>query len=144
MPTWKHGICLLTALALLGLEQPARAGAFVIVVNKANSLSSISSGDLKKAFTGGTKQWASGAVVQVGLIPSDAPETAYLSSLMSMTPRELIARIQEQVFKGEMRRPVVLKSSQDCVAFARANPGGVCVATAGQAIPPEANVIALQ
>ena len=60
-----------------------------------------------------------------------------------MTPRELMQRIQEQVFKGEMKRPVVLRSSADCAAFARSSPGAVCVASA-QLASPETRVIPIR
>ncbi|HEY2408875.1 MAG TPA: hypothetical protein VGI10_22875 [Polyangiaceae bacterium] len=129
------------AAAISGLETPARAGSFLLLVNATNPITSITRADLKKAFTGGKKQWENGAVIQVGLIPSDAPETQYLAALFDTSIRDLIGRIQEQVFKGEMRRPTVLKSSQDCLALARSHAGAVCVAAAGLPIPSEARVV---
>jgi ABC-type phosphate transport system substrate-binding protein len=134
--------CLVLAV-LLASARLALAGDFVVLCNKANPVSSLSKSDLRKLFTGGKKQWDSGAVVQVGLIASDAPETTFLSGLFGMSPRELLQRIQEQVFKGEMKRPVVLRSSADCAAFARSNPGAICVATAMPA-PPDTHVVAVQ
>jgi hypothetical protein len=80
-------------------------------------------------------------VVQLGIITSDAPETQYFASLVDLSPRELMARIQEQVFKGELRRPAVLRSSADCAAFARSSPGAICVAASGTPVPPEAQVV---
>jgi hypothetical protein len=120
------------------------AGDFLVIVNASNSITSISRADLKRAITGGTKQWGNGAVVQLGLIPRDAPETRYLGALIDMSTRDLIERIQEQVFKGEMRRPVVLKSSQDCLALARFSQGAICVMAAGAPIPAEARVVSVQ
>jgi len=130
--------------ALAALEGYAFAGDFLLLVNESNPITRISRADLKRAVTGTTKQWGNGAVVLLGLIPRDVPETQYLGSLVEMSPRDLIERIQEQVFRGEMRRPVVLKSSQDCLAFARVSPGAICVAAAGSPIPPEARVLAVQ
>ena len=74
-----------------------------------------------------------GVVVQLGIIPGDAPETAYLASVLGVSVRDLLALIQQQVFKGELRRPVVLRSSNDCVAFAASTPGAICVAASGVA-----------
>ena len=116
----------------------------MVLVNKANDVKSLTAADVKKVFTGGTKQWGSGAVVQVGIIASEAPETVYLATLFDMTPRALLQRLQEQVFKGEMRRPVVLRSSSDCVGLARSNPGAVCIAAAGAALPPEVKAVSVQ
>jgi hypothetical protein len=119
-------------------------GAFVVLVNNANTVTSLSRSELKRAATGGTKQWDSGAVVQLGIIPSDAPETQQLASLLDSSPRELLSRIQEQVFKGEMRRPATLHSSADCGAFVRSVQGGFCVAAASQQVPPEAHVVSIR
>ena len=134
-------------LGAIGVLTAARSidasGGFVVVVNQANPASALSSSDLKHLVTGGTKQWESGAVVQLGIIPADAPETRYLASLLDTTPRELLARVQEQVFKGELRRPAVLRSSADCIAFARSNPGAICVASETEAVPPEAHTVAI-
>ncbi len=131
--------------ALFAPTEVARAdGGYVIMVNNANDATTLSRSELKKVVTGGTKQWKSGAAVQVGIIASDAPETQHLSSLIDLSTKELLARIQEQVFKGEMKRPVVLRSSADCVAFARSSPGAICVASAHASIPPEAHPVAVR
>jgi ABC-type phosphate transport system substrate-binding protein len=131
------------SLAASGARDAGAAGAFVVLVNGANPVSGLSHSELKRAITGGTKQWDSGAVVQVGIIPSDCPETQFLASMLDSSPRELLSRIQEQVFKGEMRRPASLHSSADCAAFARTTPGAICVAASSQAVPPEAHVVAI-
>jgi hypothetical protein len=129
------------ALALIAASRPVSAGGFVVLVNQTNAIASISRADLKRTISGALKQWDNGAVVQLGVIPGDAPETQYLASLLDMTPRELLARIQEQVFKGELRRPVLLRSSADCATFARSKPGALCVAAEGEPIPPEARAV---
>jgi hypothetical protein len=117
---------------------------FVILVNRSNPITSISRSDIKRTLNGGIKQWESGAVVQIGIIPNEAGETQYLASLVNLTPRELISRIQEQVFKGELRRPVILRGASDCGAFARSAPGAICVATESEPVPPEAHVLGLR
>ena len=141
---------LVLALAILGCgllhtrSNASAAGGFVVMVHKSNEVTALSRGELKKVITGGTKQWKSGAAVQLGIIASEAPETQHLSALVEMTPKELLARIQEQVFKGEMRRPVMLHSSAECVAFARANPGAICVCSAAISMPPEAHPVTVR
>jgi hypothetical protein len=125
-------------------ETPALTSGFVLVVHGSNAMPSISRSDLKRAITGGTKQWSNGAVIQLGLIPNDMPETQYLAALVDMSTRDLIGRIQEQVFKGEMRRPTVLRSSQDCLGLSRANPGAICVAAAGLPLPNESRVVGVR
>ncbi|HEY4011989.1 MAG TPA: hypothetical protein VGM06_01515 [Polyangiaceae bacterium] len=138
--------CWILCVALLvGPSKEASAtGEFVLLVNQANPVTSISHQALKKAATGGTKQWDAGAVVQLGVIPSpDAPETQFLAELIDLAPRELLSRVQNQVFKGEMRRPVPLRSSMDCAALAGSNPGAICVCSAGTAVPASAHVLTI-
>jgi hypothetical protein len=138
-------------LALLGAgvvwttaHAAAASGGYVVLVNHNNPAATLTRPELKRLATGGKKQWDNGAVVQLGIIPNDAAETQFLASLLSMSSRELLERIQEQVFKGELRRPAVLRSSADCVAFARASAGALCVASDSESIPPDANVVAIR
>jgi hypothetical protein len=119
------------------------AGAFVIVTNASNQQQNMSQSELRKVFSGGIKQWSNGAVVVVGIIPSDAPETTYLSKLLDTTPTDLLRRIQEQVFRGEMRRPAVLHSSNECFAFARSNPGALCAAAMPGAAPAGVQIVSM-
>ena len=136
------GIAALTASLETSLVRAD--GGFVVVVNNANDTSQLSRGELKKLCTGGTKQWRSGAAVQLGIIASEAPETQHLAGLMDFAPKELLSRIQEQVFKGEMKRPVVLRSSAECIGFARSNAGAICVASSQTPMPPEAHAVPIR
>jgi hypothetical protein len=132
---------LFAVLAALLSVRPAVADGFVVLVNKVNPITSISRSDLKRIISGATKQWGSGAVVQIGIMPGDSAETAYLAQAVELTPRELYARIQEQVFKGELRRPVLLHSSAECAGFASSNAGAMCVATDSTPVPGDARAI---
>jgi hypothetical protein len=138
------GLLVFTALGLTTIAEPLGAGTgFVVLVNRTNPAQTLSRSDLKRMVTGGTKQWDNGAVVQLGIIPANAPETQFLASLLDTTPRELLGRIQEQVFKGELRRPAILRSSADCLAFARVSAGGICVAPDGEWGTSDVHVVAI-
>ena len=135
----------LAAVAVVATVLTPRAGVagggFNVVVSAQNHVASLSASELKRLVSGGTKLWDGGAVVQLGIIPSDAPETQYLATTLDTTPRELLSMIQQQVFKGELRRPAVLRSSADCLALVAQNPGGFCVASAAVAVPDGARVV---
>jgi len=105
------------AAALFHLVAPAHAAddGFNVIVNERNPVPSFSSSDLKRVISGGTKVWDGGKVVQLGLIPSDVPETRHLATLLDTSPQNLLGLIQQQIFKGELRRPVILRSSLDCI-----------------------------
>ena len=135
------------SLALCGAFASRARGAgggFTQVVNAQNAVSSLSASDVKRVLSGGTKVWESGAVVQLGLAPGDAGGMQYLAGAVDTTPRELLSMLQQQVFKGELRRPVVLRSSADCFAFASQTPGALCVAATGVPVPAGAKVVALR
>ena len=134
----------LVAFALVHVPSPVAADpGFVILCNASNPLVVMSSMDLKKALSGSTKMWSNGAVVQVGIMPLDSRELAALSSAVGMTPPELLGRMQQQVFKGEMRRPVLLRSGAECVGLARSNAGAICVAARSARLPPEVKVVSV-
>ena len=116
-PAWPLalGLGLAAALTFAGPRATA-GGAFIFVVNARNPTAAVSASDVKRLASGGTKVWEGGAVVQLGIIPGDAPETQYLAATMETTVRELMSLLQQQVFKGELRRPAILRSSADCVA----------------------------
>lgn len=145
MATMRHPLRLGFALAVLilfGSAESAEAdGGFVILCHASNPVTTLSSTDLKKALIGGTKQWPNGAVVQIGVPPSDSRELGFLAGTVEMTPPQLLSRIQQQVFNGEMRRPIMLRSSAECIGLARGSAGGICAAAAGAALPPEVKII---
>ncbi len=136
----KRPLPLALAATLALATTPAHADDFVVLHHRDNPVASFDADALRRLYTGRTKQWDRGAVVQVIVIPAEgAVETRYLAELLGMTPRELLSRMQQEVFRGEMRRPVIVRSSQECVAAVRSNPGGLCVATAASAssLPPD-------
>lgn len=117
----------LVALAVLLCAHTAHADGFAVARHKSNA-APMDAETLRKAFSGRMKQWENGAVVQPVLIASeDAAETKFLAEALGMSARELLNRIQQEVFRGEMRRPTVIKSSAECVAVVRGNPGAFCV-----------------
>jgi hypothetical protein len=137
--------CAALAAAVLVVPRAIAAGPPVnVIVSQHNTIASLSASELKKVVSGGTKVWGSGAVVQLGIIPGEAAETQGLASLLDTTPRELLSVIQQQVFKGDLRRPVVLRSSSDCMALAASNPGAVCAAAAGTPVPDGARIVPIR
>ena len=138
--TFLHVLVGVLVIAAVGGKVGA-AGGFVLLVNKSNAKAALSKAELAQMLSGTTKQWDSGAIVHLGLIPSDAPETGYIASLLGSTAADLLGRVQQQIFKGEMRRPAMLKSSQDCLAFAGSDPGALCVVS--DALPLSAAVRAV-
>jgi hypothetical protein len=62
------------------------------------------------------------------------PETAWLaSSVFGLSTKDLLSKIKQEIFRGEMKRPVMVKSSDECVAAVAKSDGGVGVVTAAAA-----------
>jgi hypothetical protein len=138
-------VALAVALSLGSFAAPTKAdGGFVIVCNISNPMTTLTSTELKKALTGGTKQWANGAVVQIGISSSETPELTAVAGAAGMSASDLLSRVQQQVFKGEMRRPVILRSTAECLGLARSNPGAICAAAAGATLPAEAKIVTIR
>ena len=142
--TFARGLALLLVATQLAVSATASADDFVVVCSRSAGPASMNLDDLRRVFTGRTRQWDSGAVVQTVIIPAEsAPETAFLAALLGMTGRELLTRIQAEVFRGEMRRPVIIRSSQDCLAALHNIPSGICIvnASAVASTPADLRVI---
>lgn len=135
------------ALFALTLAFPsiALADDFVVLRHRTNPVSTLDATDLHRLFTGRTKQWEGGQVVQaIVMISETAPEMLFLAGLFGMSTRDLLSRIQQEVFRGEMRRPLVVQSSRECVEAVRANPGGLCVAEVSVLAGLPADVVAVR
>jgi hypothetical protein len=50
-----------------------------------------------------------------------------------MRPKDLLSRIRQEVFRGEMKRPIVAKSVADAIAAVQNYAGGVAVVPASTA-----------
>lgn len=141
----RHPFLIGLAVVALSLSAAPRSAdadpGIVFLCNVSNPISTLPGTDLKKALTGGTKQWSNGSIIQVGLTAPDSREVASLADAAGMTAPQLLSRIQQQVFKGEMRKPLVLRSSAECIGLARSVPGGICAAAAGAALPPDVKIL---
>jgi hypothetical protein len=123
----------------------AWADDFLLIHNASNDVTSIPKGDLFKVYTGETKI-IGGSVVQTVIGSEDSGELAWLAGLFDMRSKDLLSRIKQQVFSGEMRRPIVAKTTDEAVAAVQANRGGVAVIPAGAAasLPHDVAVLPLK
>lgn len=134
------------ASAITMVGRGALADDFVVVISTKNPLSHLSRVDVRDAFVGETKQWSSGAVVQPIIGEEDSPEFGWLCSrIFRLTPREVIARMKQEIFRGEMKRPIVAHAAQDCFAAIQRYDGGIGVvsAEAAKGIPAGVAVLAV-
>jgi len=125
------------ALALLS-SGAARADNFVFVRNAKNNTARLTKADVRAIFTGKQKQWGDGKLVQVVLAQEGSPGLGWLTgTIFGVGEVALITKIKQEVFKGEMRRPISCDGDEDCIAKVKANEGGVAVVSseAAAALP---------
>jgi ABC-type phosphate transport system substrate-binding protein len=127
------GIAATLALLLLGWGGRASAGDFVFVFlkNAQNDTAQANKDDLKEIFTGKRTSWKSGQKVEIGLAPSGSPELKWVAQeLLGASEDILLAKIKQEVFKGDMKKPSTVASSQECIALVKKATGGICVVDA--------------
>jgi len=133
-----------SAIAMVGGN--ALADDFVVVISAKNPQSHLSRVDVRDAFVGETKQWSSGAVVQPIIGEEDSPEFGWLCDrIFRLTPREVIARMKQEIFRGEMKRPIVAHDAQACFAAIQRHDGGIGVVSseAAKSLPAGVAIVTI-
>jgi ABC-type phosphate transport system substrate-binding protein len=129
----KWMLAIVTALALR-LAEPVRAEGFMLIVNGRNAPGDISKIEVRRLFTGGTKQWG-GAMVQVVLPPDGNGALKWMAShYFGVSERDLLSKIKQEVFRGELHKPILAESDEASAEAVRRNPGGIGIVPAGK--PP--------
>ncbi len=128
------GIAGLAGLLAVWPSTPALGADFVLIHNASTSTPTLSRADLKAMAVGKKKAWASGAPVQLVLAPVGSAQMKWFATLAAgISDETLVAKIKQEVFKGELRRPVIVASDRDCVSAVAADPGAIGVVSAEMA-----------
>jgi hypothetical protein len=127
------------------LAVQASPDSFVIVRSAKNPTTRLSFSQLKDMLIGRRKVWPHGAVVLVAIGPPGSAELNWLSeSLLHVTESMLMTKIRQEVFKGEMRRPIVTASAQETIAALVGNAGALGVLRAKAAAAAAGQVAVVQ
>lgn len=121
----------------------AFADGFVLIRNARNSTTSVSRAEIKDMAVGKKKVWGSGAAVQVVLGPTGSGPLGWFASLLGVPESTLMSKIRQEVFKGEMKKPIIAASEQECLAAVGANLGafGIVSAATAQSLPPDVAIL---
>jgi hypothetical protein len=132
---------LLAATALVLLAGAARAEP-VLVKSAKNGTDSLTKADVKDYFLGKKKTFANGTAVTVVLPAAGSPEMKWLSAdIIGASEGTVASKIKEQIFKGEMKKPPVAATADECFAEVKKADGAICVVDA--ATKPPAGVAVL-
>ena len=115
---------------------------FVLIRNAACSVTTVSRDFLFKLYTG-QEMLFGGAVAQTVIGQEKSPELEWLASLFDMRGKDLFTRIKQEVFRGEMRRPIVAKTPAEAIAAVQGNSGGLAAVAASAVKPPPAGIALL-
>jgi hypothetical protein len=107
----------------------------------------VSKTELKDMAIGRKKAWPSGAPVQLVLEAVGTPEMKWFALYAAaISDDTLAAKMKQEVFKGELRRPIVVSSDKSCVNAVANDPGAVGVVSAetAKSLPDGVTVLAVQ
>jgi hypothetical protein len=140
-----RGRILLRLAAVLSLTYASQAHAeFVFLKSAKNGTAQVSKSEVKAFYTGKSKTWKSGQDVEIVLNAAGTPEIKWLAEqVVGADEQVLIAKIKQEVFRGEMKRPEMVSTPEACIAALKKTEGGLCVvdAAAAKSLPPEIAIL---
>jgi hypothetical protein len=141
------GMVVLVVAAVVWPSRIARAVEFVLIHNVKTGQTSVSKSELKDMAIGRRKTWSSGAPVQLVLQAVGTPEMKWFAIYAAGTSDETLAnKMKQEVFKGELRRPIIVSSDKGCLNAVANDPGAVGVVSAetAKSLPEGIAVLAVQ
>lgn len=120
----------LIGVLLIGLSLPAQN--YKIIVNNANSTSSISSTDLSKLFLKKKKKWDNGEkVVPIDQSASSDVRKEFTKVIHKKSVGAIKSYWQQFVFAGSGTPPIEKKSDEEVIAFVKGNSGAIGYVSSG-------------
>lgn len=142
MRTHRHSgpIAVLVTLALTG---KALADPFVVICNTRSKPSQLTKAEVKALFIGKTKTLGGEVALVVVRGEGDGVFDAFADGVFGVSAKTLLSKIKQEVFKGEMARPIKASSDDEVVKAVAGAAGtiGVVSVAASKALP--AGVVAI-
>lgn len=112
--------------ALLSASSVFGEGRFYVIVNSANPLTSIETGELSKIFMKKTVQWPNGQ----SILPVDQPDGAavresFSKEIHGKSASEVKAYWEQRIFSGRGTPPLEKGSDSEVIAYVKANPHAI-------------------
>jgi len=129
------GLAGLLALAA-GAPRPAAAADFVVVINAANSQTSLPAAEVSNMFLQKTHQWGSGERVRaVDLPEASAARESFSKAIHGRSTSAVKAYWQRMIFSGIDTPPPEKPTPADVLAYVKASPGAIGYVPAGTPLP---------
>jgi hypothetical protein len=119
-------------LAWALLDSPrAQADDFVFVRNTRNPATEITAQQAKEMAIGKRKVWPHGEVVLLVLAPPNTPALAWFATrVCGVEEAALMSKIKQEVFKGELRKPVFAATDRETAEAVAADDGAIGIVRA--------------
>jgi ABC-type phosphate transport system substrate-binding protein len=136
-------------VAVLGVVAAAPLSAagdgFALIGNAKVGTQSQSKAEVRALYTGKAKTLDGNAVLVVVRGEDDAVFVGFVDQVFGIPTRALLSKIKQEVFKGEMPKPVKAASDDEVVQAVAASPGAIGVVSADAAghLPKTVKVIAV-
>ncbi len=126
----------LLVLASMLLATAARAEDMVAVRNAKVPTTSVSKTELRELLTGKTKQWPNGSLVQVVMGGEESPDVQWMASkIFGVGTVALVTKMKQEVFKGELKKPLSCTTDEECLALVKRTEGALAFVSAGTKLP---------
>ena len=132
-------------LALLLTPAVAAADSFVLVGNSRGAPHTLSHADVRGLYTGKVKTFGGNAAVMVVRPDDDATFNQFTDKVFGLSAHTLLAKIKQEVFKGEMIKPIKSASDDDVLAAVAGSAGtlGIVSSQAAAHLPKTVVVVAI-
>lgn len=124
---------LFASFMIWGLSVTAICGDYVVIVNKDSPLTTASSADLKRVFTGKMENIGSEKVAPVNLSLDNPAAASFLSEIVGMGSADYKSYWLAQQIRGGSSAPTVKKSDTEMISYVKENTGAIGYVPKGSA-----------
>lgn len=114
-----------TVSCFLILTSTACAEGFVLIVNKANTVASVSKEEVQSIFLGKKNSWAGGQSIKPVLQKDSSVHEEFVRTLVGKTSQQFDNYWKKAIFTGTGAAPESLKDDQAVKSFVAGNRGAV-------------------
>ncbi|MEP6733020.1 MAG: hypothetical protein ABJE10_20425 [bacterium] len=133
---------LLASLALLLFAGPLSAQGYVIVVNAANPINTLSKSRVNDLFLKRSVRWDDGtAAAPVNLDRASATRDLFSRAVHGKATSVVESHWQEQIFAGKETPPPMYGSDAEVLAFVRTKPGAIGYVSAGASLGADVKAV---
>jgi ABC-type phosphate transport system substrate-binding protein len=138
-------ILVVAALMLMASSARAQGQGYVVVVNEANPVSSLTKDEVSKIFLKKTVKWPSGGSVSpVDLATVTGTRDAFSKAVHDRGAAAIESFWQQQIFSGKDVPPPEMASDADVVTFVRSNPAAIGYVASGTTLSAGVKAVAVR